>query len=914
MISLISELDVGCWTLNVGRSVFLLLAVLLALCAMPLSAAEAVLGMGGSLKISSPEIELCGRLYTAGWKKSVSGRGFTPPDAQGNCSFELVPNDQIKVACSMSVKVVDADTIHVAYSMVPESDMTLSALFAGFRLPVDKLAGSAWKTDTKQGVFPEKYGYSSVFSGRVRRLEMNLTQAKATKLVLAFDEPTHVLIQDDRKWGETFSFRLGNNGERKYKAGVPFKVAFALSTHEHLSLVYDLPVIIKAGKEWLPLTYQKEIEPGSALDFSSVVQTDGPAGKYGWLLAKGGHFEFEKKPGVNQRFCGVNFCSTANFPSPEQSEQLAARLQRLGYNTIRLHHHDNGCVQGSKDRVTLNADQMAKLDALVAACIKRGIYITTDLFVSRHLTWRDIGIERDDKMDKQVFKALVAVHEPAFQNWAAFARNFLNHVNPHTGRRYADEPGMPFIALINEGPLAFSIRQSSQLKPMQDAWLKWLNERRSEDESFKDIPDEMPNGHGGRAGSALALFSADVEARMVIRMKKILRDELGCRALISNLNCGPHYVSMQPVRETHYDYVDNHFYVDHPRFLVKRWRLPSRSANKNPVRSVTSGPGPAAFVRVFDKPFTVSEYNYSGPGMFRGVGGILTGAMGALQDWSALWRFTYSHSLDRMFDGNGAMGYFDLASDPLAQATERASICLFLRGDLLPAAKKVSVHLPVSEVSVLQDKVTRVRPDWSAIAWTTQVGTHSSGQGMKDGKVVEFKNAYAPETTTSLCALTNTPGALVMDRVRGSFTINTPKTCGGFAESGEIDAGPLSVKISGSPSTVWVSALDKDPVTKSSRLLLTHLTDVQNTGEKYAGRSRQILLAHGGLPHLVHVGQAHVELALEKPSAYTVYALATSGRRVQKMESSVDDNKLVFTASVGGGKEGARMLYEIVRE
>ena len=100
----------------------------------------------------------------------------------------------------------------------------------------------------------------------------------------------------------------------------------------------------------------------------------------------------------------------------------------------------------------------------------------------------------------------------------------------------------------------------------------------------------------------------------------------------------------------------------------------------------------------------------------------------------------------------------------------------------------------------------------------------------------------------------------------------------------------------------------------SRRLLLTHLTDVQNTGVKFAGRARQILLAHGGLPHLVRVGQARVALSLDTPESYRVYALATSGRRVQEMESSIETGKLVFTASVGGGDEGARMLYEIVKE
>ena len=88
---------------------------------------------------------------------------------------------------------------------------------------------------------------------------------------------------------------------------------------------------------------------------------------------------------------------------------------------------------------------------------------------------------------------------------------------------------------------------------------------------------------------------------------------------------------------------------------------------------------------------------------------------------------------------------------------------------------------------------------------------------------------------------------------------------------------------------------------------------MQNTGARYAERARKTLLAYGRLPHLVRVGQADVVLALKSPEACTVYALSTNGRRAGKVAAKVVDGALRFTASVAGA-EGARMLYEIVRE
>ncbi len=874
---------------------------------------EAVLGTGGTLKLDAPAIEFYGSLFTANWAKSVSGGGKAAPDAKGACAFEVVASEKEKVAGRVEVTQAEGGAVRAAYTFTPKTDMTLNALAVAFRLSAQQAASASWKADAKCGTFPEKLGHASVFSGKISRLELTFPPPQAGRLVVTFDAPTPVLIQDDRKWGDSFSFRLGNNGEKKYAAGVAYHVAFTLATQEPLTVAYDRPVTLQASQEWVTLTYEKEIVPGSALDFSKIGNVDAPAGKYGYLLAKGPHFEFEKKPGIAQRFYGVNFCSTANFPSQEQAEQLAERLVRLGYNSIRVHHYDQGCVQGSKDGLTLNPEQMAKLDGFIAACLKRGLYVTTDLYVSRNVTWRHIGIERDDPMDKNIFKALIMVYEPAYQNWATFAKAFLAHVNPHTGRRYADEPGLPFIAMINEGSIGYASKEARETPQMQAAWLAWLKTKQAKDASFADIPEKMPTSMSGSAGSAVTLFIADTEAKTVARMKAFLRDEVGCRALITDYNCGSHYVPLQPVREALYDYVDDHFYVDHPQFLEKRWSLPSRCGNENPLRSGCRTPCGVAFTRLADKPFTISEFNFAAPGMYRGVGGILTGAMAALQDWSALWRFAYSHRLENMLDGEGAMSYFDVSTDPLAQASERASICLFLRGDLEPAAEKVAIALPPGEVGKLAPGVTRLSPEWSQAAWKVRVATHGAAAAAPGWRRVPFVEAYASNAATAFAPLTNAVGALAMDQARGSFTLATARTCGGFAESGAVVAGALAFTLSGAPATVWVSALDNEPVATSGRLLLTHLTDVQPAGVRYAERARKTLLAWGKAPYLVRTGQAGVTLSLKNPEAYAVYALATSGRRLERMATKVEEGTLRFTASVAGA-DGVRMLYEIVKE
>ena len=121
------------------------------------------------------------------------------------------------------------------------------------------------------------------------------------RIVFTFPGPTPVMIQDDRQWGPAFSVRIGCLEARTFKAGETFAVRFTVATREPQALTLDEPVTLQAGTEWLPLKMEADIRPGSALDFTALGLTERPAGKYGRVVARGPHFEFENKPGVAQR-------------------------------------------------------------------------------------------------------------------------------------------------------------------------------------------------------------------------------------------------------------------------------------------------------------------------------------------------------------------------------------------------------------------------------------------------------------------------------------------------------------------------------------------------------------------------------------------------------------------------------------
>ena len=122
---------------------------------------------------------------------------------------------------------------------------------------------------------------------------------------------------------------------------------------------------------------------------------------------------------------------------------------------------------------------------------------------------------------------------------------------------------------------------------------------------------------------------------------------------------------------------------------------------------------------------------------------------------------------------------------------------------------------------------------------------------------------------------------------------------------------PLSVSDISVPATVWASSLDGLPVEDSSRILLTHLTNVQNSGTAYEDASLRKLVAWGKLPHLMQDGTCRISLALS--SSAHVYALAADGTRMAEIQSRYADGRLAFTAKTNANPQNAIFLYEIVR-
>lgn len=837
-------------------------------------------GYAGGFEL--PEMNLFFRpaVIVNGWSiRYAIEPNFQKENQKHSLSFLLDPNDKNSVLEGTGTFSPAKDGSIAARWNIPANrkDAKATKLYLIASTPVAEMAGTKVEIDNGTAMLQLTEPGKEILS---RDLKSFKIVRKDEKNFVRFDfqVPIHLTVRTVRDWG------LVNY---QFLIRAPHQIQANISSSP---IVFKSigPQRVNVSQGWTPVKVDHDIEPGSALDFSKIRGTEAPAGKYGHVVAKGDHFEFEKLPGVSQRFYGVNICGTANIPDPQSAKKLARRLRMVGYNMVRFHLHESHLVDASQPGSThLNPKAMDHFDALVAVCIENGIYLSTDLFVSRSpISWKSIGIDKPGDIQMSQFKALVPLHEGAYSNYIAFAREFLNHKNSYTGRRLADEPALFSLSLINEGNFG-------------GIW--WIAKQLGLMEKFD------------------AERIVEIETRFARRTTKFLHEEIKCRALITNMN---NYFwddapREQLVRGKEFDYVDDHFYVDHPRFIAKIWRLPSSCPNTNPLKGSDQGTQRLACTRILGKPFITSEYNFSAPGRFRGVGGILAGALGAKQDWSGLFRFAWTCDLQGVKAPDLCkLSYFNMVDDPLGLAAERASICLFLRRDLPIAERSCAFLLPPSKFAGPQKFNASYAPAWAMdwAGWRVKIGSVVEEQLPKNIELLARYPEGFKKPQAELAAIVNqspTEG-IQIDSDAGSLILDTPRTMGGFAERGSIQTALFSAKIAKAPATIWASSLDGLPISDSKRILLTHLTDVQNTDIVYADKGRSILLDWGKLPHLMQNGSAEISLSLSSGN-WKIWALSSGGKRRYEVPASYADGKLHFHIAVNRDPKEASYLYELTR-
>jgi hypothetical protein len=200
----------------------------------------------------------------------------------------------------------------------------------------------------------------------------------------------------------------------------------------------------------------------SPVDLSFLNANDRPAGKRGFVKVVGDRLEFED--GSAARFWGTNLTAYALFDTSSAGiKQQARRLSQLGFNLVRLHHHDSVWVapnvfgdQNIPSTQRLDPAMLEKLDAWISALKGEGIYVWLDLHVGRQLRGGD-DISAFDEIRKGQPTADLRGYNyvnPSIQAaMKRFNEAYVNRVNRYTGVAYKDEPAIMDMLVTNENDL-----------------------------------------------------------------------------------------------------------------------------------------------------------------------------------------------------------------------------------------------------------------------------------------------------------------------------------------------------------------------------------------------------------------------------------------------------------------------------
>lgn len=694
-----------------------------------------------------------------------------------------------------------------------------------------------------------------------------------------------------------------------------------------------------AEADFRPVKLEFPIERGSALDFSGHL--DAPAGKYGFAYADNGVVRFR---GNRQEFrgYGVNLCFGANYPDRNTADKMAEDIAGIGYNVVRIHHFDNRLADAnSPDGTELNAEELDKLDYLIAKLKERGIYIIIDLKVSRKFK-RGVIPEMPGGGNN---KAIILLSDTALQNFRKFSENWLTHVNPYTGLALKDEPALLSIGYINElflsNPSRF--RDKSVKKLFNKRFAQWCE----------------ANGHQvtkkNRRRLELAYLNV-ITAKFYRETYRWLKD-LGVKSMLAGESTLSSFA--QAVPEGQYDMIDLHTYVGHPSFRGGWFKLPAKFM----PRSMIHYYGHNAVVRALQRPagavLGVGEWDCVNPNPASPEGGFIIPAYGALHGWNMMSRFAYSHSLPDLNSGDAKINLFDICRDPLRRLSERAGVMFFLRGDVTESDLELPLVMrrDFLNYEFVEKTIDQFgyKEDWNSPALMKRMGligklylvmadpdqppqlnarvpflfTDASMLAWKNYAERPVINAYDCDTGLKIVAksgklgkgsidleaqrFVSSTGELVLDRGRECWQAVTPRSEAFLLEAGQKLTGNFAEAEPGlARAAILVGALDDRQLPESKRILILHLTTTRNAGAVYDDREPALINHFGQAPLLMQHGTARLSFK-GQAADYQLYALALNGRRLGELKlQEVSPGRFGFTADNFRGTD-AVAAYELIR-
>lgn len=684
---------------------------------------------------------------------------------------------------------------------------------------------------------------------------------------------------------------------------------------------------------------------------------DAPAGRHGFVQMKNDDLVFED--GTSVKFWGVNISSRKPFSDATTVDKWVKHLSKYGVNAVRFHKFTwDAYKEGFSTK--LDEEKYKNFDYFNAELRKKGIYYG----------WSHIYGHKVKPADKEKLLAYEEVANLSYpwrhlngttSSLVNFAPDLqalnieltvgmLQHKNPLTGLRYADDPALAFIELQNEDNIFWgAIGKALEQAPTYRALLckqfsEWLAKKYESDENLLEAwgKDNLPDGESITKKNVFpnpnhGLFSYDYQKALEENrtMQQHLLDKM---QFLYEKQAEFYNRFVEAIRKTGYKGVivgscwqagmgPSHFYnlyADYQAGMIDRhnyWgggtghRLKKgKVKNKSMLEKPGSGILSTGMQQVVDRPFSLSEWMNLIPNEWVAEGVPLIGIYGmGLQGWDASFHFG---SDNPHFTATiHSPGVYNVTS-PTQMALYPAMARMIYRGDVEEGklASTRNVHIE----SLADGKVGFA--EYIVQGYDDKYITGDvPSEALAVGKLaVEFTSKFKKTKKTNFSKFWNqeekwiksNTGQLYWDYAdKGYFTLNTPysKAVVGFCENQEIDLEDIKIETSNPFAVILVTSLEKDKtLDKSKHILVTAIARAVNTGMKY-NEDHSELLEVGEAPILLE--PVDLKISLKKEGEPKIHILDHVGRRTEQQIIVKDKNEIMLE-----GKSTKTIYYEIFYE
>jgi len=559
----------------------------------------------------------------------------------------------------------------------------------------------------------------------------------------------------------------------------------------------------------------------SPVDLSFLNAPEKPAGKRGLLKVVKDKLVFED--GTPARFWGTNLTAHALFGTTRENvKQEARRLSELGFNLVRLHHHDSAWVdpnifgdRKSPNTQNLSSAMLDKLDWWIKCLKDEGIYIWLDLHVGRQLKAGD-GIEASGEISKGKptadLRGYNYVNASIQQAMKRFNEAYVSHGNSYTGLRYKDDQAIVAMLITNENDITHHFGNTllpDKNVPKHNALYMAHAEAFAVKHGLAKDKVWRSWEHGPSK-----LFLNNLEHRFNTEMIQYLRS-LGVKVpIVTTSTWGFNPLSSLPAL-TAGNIIDAHSYGS------------MGELERNPIYASNLLHWIAA-AQVIDRPLSVTEWNVSPfPAPDRHTIPLYVAASARFQGWDALMQYAYAQV---PLNGPGKPSNWHAFNDPALLATLPAAALLYRRGDI-QEAHTVYAFSPTKEqlfnqsispknsialrTAAEKGKLVIALPRAKELPWLEASAIPAGAKVITDPKQ-SLINSHAAEAVSDT-------GELRRNWEQGIYTINTPRTQAamGWLGGKTINLADMDVAVTTRNATVAVQSLDGKPIAQSGAILIS---------------------------------------------------------------------------------------------